>query len=63
MLILELRKGEGVVLIDQEKAAELGTIKRLRPADSESPNKYLLGFDFPKTIQIIRESLIKDRKE
>lgn len=57
MLVLELGPTDSVSLIDTTSGAELGVIKRITPRPS-SPNKCLLGFDFPKTIQITRQNLI-----
>ena len=60
MLVLKLRQGEQISLIDHSKNVELGSIKRIETNRGET----LFGFDFPKSIQILRGSLIgKDTKD
>lgn len=53
MLILKLRQGDQISLIDHSKNVELGSIKRIETNKGE----ILFGFDFPKSIQILRKSL------
>ena len=53
MLVLKLRSGDQISLIDHPKNIELGTIKRIETSRGET----LFGFDFPKSIQILRKSL------
>lgn len=53
MLVLKLRQGDQISLIDHSKNVELGSIKRIETDRSG----ILLGFDFPKSIQILRKSL------
>ena len=61
MLVLELRETDSISLIENATGEEIGHIKRIRPHGA-SHNKVLLGFDFNKSIQITRESLINGKE-
>ena len=57
MLILGVKDGESVRLIDTATNTEIGIVKRIKPRRSD-PNEILLGFDFDQNIHIVRNNLI-----
>ena len=61
MLVLGIRTGQSIRLIDRETNQELGIITRIRPRRPDT-DKALMGFDFSESIQIIRDTLT-DGKE
>ena len=62
MLILGLKHEDSILLIDQDTKAELGSVTIIKPRRPGS-SKVLLGFDFPKSIQIVRGELTNLGKE
>jgi len=58
MLILGIGEGESITLTDTDASAVIGIIRRIKPL-REDTSEILLGFDFPKKICIVRDTLIR----
>jgi len=62
VLVLGLKDGDSVRLIDESKNLEIGVVKRIQPR-RPIPDVVLIGFDFPDEVRIVRDSLVVAGKD
>lgn len=59
MLILKIKKNDPkVVFVDRKTKKVIGTIERFEKEEG----RYVFGFDFPESIQILRGSLLEKKQ-